>query len=286
MPETVNGCVPSTAVKVGIPVQVVAGTVGLAITMPAGKVSVKESPALTMLPAAVLVSVKVKLVVWPIPMLDAPKAFVKVGSGLTVRFAMFEAAPVLACVDDTPDVVLGCTPTTLLFTVTVTVQLRFGGIVSAVNESEVWLFVKLLVPAPAQIPSADWLALIVIFANVSVNPAAVRLIELGLNNVNVIVLVLMLSESIAAGPNALAMVGDPAVTMRFAVFETAPVIASGPVTDTVEVVFGRVPGVSLVTNNVIVHVPLWNVRAVKFNTPVCWSTNVLPATPPHVPPAF
>ena len=126
----------------------------------------------------------------------------------------------------------------------------------------------------------------VMFANVSVKPAAVRLTALGLVNWNVIVLVLVLSASIAAGANALVMVGDAAITTRFAVFDTAPVIASGPVTETVDVVFGNVPGVSLVTNNVMVQVPLGNVRPVKFNRPVCWSANALLATPPQVPPAF
>ena len=143
-----------------------------------------------------------------------------------------------------------------------------------------------MVAAPVHVPAADWLALIVMFAKTSVNPAPVRLIELALVSWNVIVLVLLLSASMATGANAFVMVGGAAITIRFAVFDTAPVIASGPVTDTVEVVFGRVPGVSLVTNNVIVQVPLGKVRPVKFDTPVCRLANALPATPPHVPPAF
>lgn len=94
-----------------------------------------------------------------------------------------------------------------------------------------------------------------------------------------------MSASIVAGLKDLTMVGGPATTIKFAVFDAAPDIARGPVTATVDVVFGRVPGVSLVTISVMVQLPLGKVSPVKLSNPVCWSTKALLAAPPQEPAA-
>ena len=52
---------------------------------------------------------------------------------VTVRFAVLEAAPVGACVLETPDVKFGCVPAVLLTMVTITVQVPLAGMFSPVK---------------------------------------------------------------------------------------------------------------------------------------------------------
>ena len=67
----------------------------------------------------------------------------------------------------------------------------------------VWPAVKLLPAAPPQVPAADWLALMAMPVNVSVNVAPVRVMELALLSENV--MVDGVSEVMALGENALLM---------------------------------------------------------------------------------
>ena len=116
---------------------VMLGAVGLAICKPDCRVSVNDCPVLAILPAAVLLMVKVSVVVLFSATLATPNALVKIGRGCTVKLAVLDAIPVDTCAEDTPDVALGCTPTTVLATVKVTVQLAFAGIVKPVIEMAV-----------------------------------------------------------------------------------------------------------------------------------------------------
>ena len=87
--DAVKGAVPFAAVNAGVPhCPLVVGTGGLAIVSPAGSVSVKESPVRFTAPPAVLVTVKVRVVVWPRPRFAAANAFVSMGSDCTVRVAL------------------------------------------------------------------------------------------------------------------------------------------------------------------------------------------------------
>src|SRR5690349_23926927 len=68
MAEAVKGSVLSTAVKAGVPHwPFVVGTGGLAMTRPAGKASVKDSPERLTALVPVLAIEKAKVVVWPMP---------------------------------------------------------------------------------------------------------------------------------------------------------------------------------------------------------------------------
>ncbi len=106
-PEAVKGCVALAAVNVGAPQFIEVGAGGLAMLMPEVRVSVKFWPVRATLPAAVLAIVKVSVVVPFTATFAAPKAFVKVGRDCTVKFAVFEAGPVAAWVDETPEVMFG-----------------------------------------------------------------------------------------------------------------------------------------------------------------------------------
>ncbi len=89
-------------------------------------------------------------------------------------------------------------------------------------------------------------------------------------NVKVIVLVVTPSLGIAVGENAFAIVGEPPTTVRLAVLEPATLAtANGPVNETGDVVLGNTPGVSLVTNNEMVQVPLVTDGTVNESAPVC-----------------
>lgn len=93
--------------NVGAPQFTDVGAGGLAILMPEVKVSVKLRPVRAALPAAVLAIVNVSVVVPFTATFAAPKALVNAGRDCTVKFAVFEAGPVAAWVDETPEVVLG-----------------------------------------------------------------------------------------------------------------------------------------------------------------------------------
>ncbi len=180
------------------------------------------------------------------------KALLIVGAvAVTVRLAVFDTAPVGACVLLTPLVVLGCVPGVLLRTTTVTVQELFAGMVNPVNESAVWLAVSMLLLAPVHVPPAAPAASMNMLLKVSVNAPLVSATPLVLLMVKVMVLVA--PKAMLAGPKALVMLGATAVTVRLAVFDTAPIAAS--LLDTPEVLLGNVPGVLAVTKMVTVQLP-------------------------------
>ena len=197
-------------------------TVGVAaITRLAGKVSVKVRALRAGAPAG-LVMVKVSVAGSPVPIPTTLKALVRVGRACTTRLAVLDTGPVGAWLLDTPDAWLVWVPTLLLNTTTDTVQLPLSGIVRPVKVSAVWPFTKLLPPAPAQVPPAACAPEMVMFVRVSLKPAAVRLMPFMLLSVKVMVEVV--PWSMVAGPKALAMVGDAAVTVNWAVLLTAPMV--------------------------------------------------------------
>ena len=215
--------------------------------------------------------VKVSVVVLFSAISVAPNALVNVGRDCTVKLAVFDTKPgVGVCVVVTPEVVLGCTPAIVLFTLKVKVQLPLAGMVRPVMAMAVWLLAKLLLAAPAHVPPAVWTPAIDILVSVSVKLAPVSAIPLVLVNVNVIVLAVTPSLGMTVGRNALAMDGETPTTVRFAVLEPdALVSASGPVNEIAEEVLGNTPGVSLVTNNDTVHVPLATLGIENESAPVC-----------------
>jgi hypothetical protein len=93
MALAVKGRVPLAAVNVGAPHAALAvGTGGLAIVMPAGSVSVNESPARAMALAPVLSTVKASVVVCPMPTVAAANALVSAGCARTVSVPLAPAA--------------------------------------------------------------------------------------------------------------------------------------------------------------------------------------------------
>src|SRR5207253_2424807 len=137
--------------------------------------------------------------------------------------------------------VLGLAPGMSLVTTKVTVHEPLAGIVRPVMLSAVCPALSALPAAPVHVPPAAPAALMRMLASVSVKPALVSATPLVLAIVSVTVEVP--SAAMLAGAKALAIVGTAAVTVRFAVLETAPVAAC--VLDTPEVAFGLVPGISL-----------------------------------------
>ncbi len=218
-PVSVSAVAPAAKLFPDAPVQVPPAAPAALICMFAS-VSVKFAPV-TATPL-LFDSVKV-IVLVPLAAIEVgAKALAIVGAtAVTVRFAVLEAAPVGALALATPDVAFGWTPGMLLVTTTVTVQLPLAGTVSPLKLSAVAAAAKLLPAAPVQVPPAAPAALMLMFASVSVKLAPVTAMPLLLASVNVIVLVAL--AAMLAGAKALAIVGAAAVTVRLAVFETAPV---------------------------------------------------------------
>lgn len=73
---------------------------------------------------------------------------------VTVKFAVFDAVPMVVCVVVTPLVVFGFTPSVVDVTTTVTVQLLLAGIEIPLKVNAVAAFAKLLLPAPVHVPPA------------------------------------------------------------------------------------------------------------------------------------
>src|SRR5258706_10411187 len=156
-----------------------------------------------------LPSVIVSVATPPGRMVPGEKALVTVGEvAVTVRVAVFEGAPVAACVLETPEVVLGLAPGVVPRTTTVTVHESDAGTERPVKVRFVWPAVKLFPPAPAQLPPAAPVASIDMPASTSVNAALVGMKAFGFVSVKVIVLVV--PRGIDAGANALRIEGEPA----------------------------------------------------------------------------
>jgi hypothetical protein len=197
-----------------------------------------------------LVRIKVMVDVPPLEIVVGLNALAMVGGASTVRFTVDEADPRVVCVVVTPLVMFGFTPGVLEVTRTVTVQLPLAGIVIPLKVRLVAPLAKLFVPAPVQVPSAFCAPLIAMFARVSVNDAAVRLIELVFVRVNVIVDVS--EDEIVAGLNALAIEGL-ASTVRSTDVDGDPTVVSAVVTPLV--LLGCTPGTVDVTSTVTVQFP-------------------------------
>ncbi len=219
----------------------------------------------------------------PETMLAGANCFAIVGGcAWTVRLSVFDAAPVAACALETPLAWFGWVPNTLLVTTTVTVHEPFAGTVRPVKARfPVWPAEKLLPAAPAQVPPAGPAAAIAMLARLSVKPAEVSAIPFALARVKVIVEVP--PDTIPEGENALAIVGGAAVTVRLALFETAPVGVSA--LDTPEAWLGCTPGMSLVTAIVTVQEPAAGTVRPVIETLVWPAVRKLPAAPAQVPPA-
>lgn len=146
----------------------------------------------------------------------------------------------------TPLVAFGWTPTTLLVTASVTVQLPLAGIVKPLRLNAVCPSVRLLPLAPTQVPPAFCAPLTAMSVSASVKLAPVRAIPFVFVKVKLIVDVPPLT--IVAGLKAFTMVGlASALTVRSSA-AVPPVNASPPpVPVTALVVFVTVPGVLLVT---------------------------------------
>jgi hypothetical protein len=89
-----NACAALVAVMVGAPQFTNVGAGGLAMLIPAFKVSEKLRPVRATLPVPVLAIVKVSVVIPVKGIFAAPNALDSVGRDCTVKFAVFEAAPV------------------------------------------------------------------------------------------------------------------------------------------------------------------------------------------------
>jgi hypothetical protein len=180
------------------------------MNMPA-RVSLKAAPVRAM--PLLLAIVKSICDVPPSEMVLGVNDLAMVGTtDVTVNVAVLEAAPMAASLLDTPELVFGFIPGTLLVTTMVTVQLPPAGIVSEEKLMvPVWLLVKELPVAPVQVPPANWPPPILILLNASVNDAPVNAIELGLVIVNVTVEVPL--AAIVDGEKFLAMVGVAVVTV-------------------------------------------------------------------------
>ena len=224
----------------------------VAFTRMLTRVSVK----LALVSATPLVLARVKV------MVEVPSALIVVGRKALLMVGV--AAPTVKLTGAagalggawsvvTAEVVFGKVPATSLVMTTVTVQVLLAGMVMPVKLSAVWPAVKLLVLAPTQVPAAAPTALMLMLTSVSVKLALVSAMPLVLPKTNVMVEVP--SAAIVVGRKALVMVGATAVTVRLAVFDTAP--ASGVwVVVTPLVVFGCTPTMSEVTTTVTVQLPL------------------------------
>lgn len=114
-------------------------------------VSEKLAPAKIL--ALGLASVNVMVEVSPVTMVAGLNAFAMVAGPSTVKFAVFDAAPIAVCAVVTPLVIFGFTPNVLEVTITVTVQLLFAGIVIPDKLRLVSPSKRLLLFAPEQVPS-------------------------------------------------------------------------------------------------------------------------------------
>jgi hypothetical protein len=217
-------------------------------------------------------------------MLDGENPLLIEGSASTVRFAVLLPVPVpVVWVLVRPPLVFGLTPTVLLVTTTVTVQVPPAGIVSPVKLNAVLPAVKELPEAPVQVPPAAPVAEMLMLLSVSAKAAPVSAVVALLLLFSVKVTVEVPPEVIAEGAKALSIVGS-ASTVRLAVLLTAPVPVVC-VLVTPLLVFGLTPAVLLVTTTVTVQLPAEGmVNPVKLKA-VFPAVNELPEAPVQVPAA-
>lgn len=134
MVPPVNETLPDPAVAVGVPLQVLVKPLGVAITTPAGKVSVKATPVNGMVFAAGLVNVNVRDVVPFNAMVPVPNAFAIVGGCIPTSTLAFETIPVPPSVE-VMVTLLFFTPVVVPVTFTPTVQLPLAARVAELRET-------------------------------------------------------------------------------------------------------------------------------------------------------
>src|SRR5215471_15720759 len=122
----------SPALGANVPPQVSVAFGGLATTSPAGNVSVNATPVRTTVGFG-LVSVNVRVVVWPTGTNAAPNALVIVGGATTVIIAVLLVVPVPPFADVMGPVVLFLTPAVVPVTVTPNVQFPPAAIAAPVS---------------------------------------------------------------------------------------------------------------------------------------------------------
>ena len=203
-------------------------------------------------------------------------AFAMLGAlAVTVRVAVFDAAPVAAWLLETPDAVFGLAPIAVPRTTTVTVHESDAGTVRPENASAVWPAAKLLPAAPAHVPPAAAAVSITMPESVSVNAPAVSAKAFGFVSVNVIVLVP--PSGTLAGEKPFASVGDPETA------SVADAAAPAGACALVAVLVVLITEAVVVTDCVMVQLPPGGI------TPVVKPTLVPPLTPPvsvALPPAL
>jgi hypothetical protein len=266
---------PDPATAVAVPPQVLFKLVGVATTMPAGKLSVNASPV-SESPALGFVILNVSEVV-PFSGTDAaPKAFVIVGGIATVRFAV-AVLPVPPFVDVTAPVVFVNWPDAVPVVFTVIVQFVFVAIVPLVNDT---------LPAPATAVAVPphvlvrplGVATTIPAGSVSVNATPVSATALAAGFVIVKVSDVVPFSGITAAPKAFAIEGG-ATTLMLA--DAVPPVPPS-VDVTFPVVLFLVPALVPVTFTANVHeVDDATVAPVRLTTFVACVAVIVP--PPHDP---
>src|SRR5262245_13573160 len=112
---------PAVAVIVGVPPQLFTRPFGVAMTTPAGSVSVNVRPVRAGEPAGFVI-VKVSAEVWPTPIVVGPKALLSEGTDCTVRLEAVTLLVMRASADMLAALFVYGPPTTLDVTSTVTVH--------------------------------------------------------------------------------------------------------------------------------------------------------------------
>ena len=278
VPPTVKVPVPGTAVIVGVPLQVPATPLGVAIARPGGKPSVKVRPLRAGAPAG-LVMVKVRIEFWPTPTVAGLKALVSVGSDCTVSVALTAEVVTLAVPVMLAASVLAYVPATLLVTSTVTVHEACAAFIVAP--------VTVMTPLPAAavtapVPDGHELVTFGVAATTTLaGSVSVKLMPdwagLPAPFVSVKVSVEIPPWSIVAGAKALASEACDTVSVWFVTALVIPeiaVICAAP--------FTFAPTVVPVTVSVIVHVcPAFTAIADAVNG--CVPLTAVNAGVPHCP---
>src|SRR6478609_1681184 len=218
-PDKLN--VPEPAVAVAVPPQLFVSPFGVAITRPAGKLSVNDSPVrLTLVFGFVMLMVSD--VVPFSGILVAPKFLVTVAGEATINVAVLLVAPVPPLVELTAPVVLVTVPDCVPVTLTTIVQVAPGvAIDPPVRLIEVELAVAVTVPPQLLVtPGVDATCNPPVSVSLNAIPFSALVLLAGLVIVKVAVVVPF--TGMAAAPNALEIVGG-ATTFSGAVLLVVPV---------------------------------------------------------------
>src|SRR5689334_7074299 len=250
-PDKLN--VPEPAVAVAVPPHVLLRPDGVAITRPAGKLSVNDSPVRLTLVFG-LVMLMVSDVVPFSGILVAPNCLVTVAGEATISVAVLLVAPVPPLVELTAPVVLVTVPDCVPVTFTTIVQVAPGvAIDPPVRLIEVELAAAVTVPPQVLLtPGVEATCSPLVSVSLNAIPFSGLVLLAGLVIVKVTVVVPF--SVILAAPNALLMVGG-ATTLISAVLLVVPVPPS--VELIAPVVLLASPATVPVTSTLSVHDVLW-----------------------------